>query len=591
MRSRLFTFAWLVRLCLVVWVGVVVSLVSGRGSSSYVSQSRTARRIERPAAHSFLGFQASPTTSWMQKTVTIPGASSTNALDFDYFVDSEQYWDFLNAYIDGVMVLHVSGPSQSGHDVVSVGAGTHTVKFEYLKDTSGDRGLDTAWVDNVMITANGGQVVSLDNFESRSYSAPGWTSGGYGSGWTVRSAAPDGGIRRPTADSFLGYTSGGQSSTIQRTASWPAGYSYNAFAFSYFVDSESCCDFLNVYVDGAVVFNVSGTQSGTKTISLSTGGTHTIMFEYKKDYSVDVGLDLARVGYVVFLTNDGAFEQHLFDGVQSGTTPNGWTSGGYGGGWVSSPVTPPLSFVSTQSVSPEPVADGILTKDGGDEYVFDTRIALPDYGASGLAADLSLEESDASSALFVAMRGNGCTTAQGGESGTLTLYLDAARTATLNTSTCGANNAAPSAEDRKMVVTYSISPGGTLATASVVQYQGNCTGGGSGWVATSDPWPVTIGISEPQADQGFVHLEAKIVLHPASVSTSSVLSEKRMGFALVRQNTSGQLSQERFPRFDGAPPADGDVSTWETISFDDPQTAAMSSDGRVDVGPHNAMFK
>ena len=49
------------------------------------------RQLRRPTAHSFLGSQSGPTTSFTERTVVLPEAGQ---VEFDYFVDSELAHDF-----------------------------------------------------------------------------------------------------------------------------------------------------------------------------------------------------------------------------------------------------------------------------------------------------------------------------------------------------------------------------------------------------------------------------------------------------------------------------------------------------------------
>ena len=76
--------------------------------------------------------------------------------------------------------------------------------------------------------------------------------------------------------------------------------------FYWKVSSESCCDFLNLFVDGV---NQGGAISGAAGFVLRTvaiaSGSHTVEWRYSKDYSVSSGSDAAWVDQVLFTPSGG----------------------------------------------------------------------------------------------------------------------------------------------------------------------------------------------------------------------------------------------------------------------------------------------
>jgi len=64
-------------------------------------------------------------------------------------VSSEDGYDFLRFYIDGVEKGRWSGELDWQKVSYSVGEGTHTFTWTYLKDESESRGYDSAWIDDV----------------------------------------------------------------------------------------------------------------------------------------------------------------------------------------------------------------------------------------------------------------------------------------------------------------------------------------------------------------------------------------------------------------------------------------------------------
>lgn len=79
----------------------------------------------------------------------ITGDFTAGTVSFYYKVSSENSYDFLHFYIDGVEKNSWSGTvgwSQASYDV---SAGTHTLKWSYTKDGSQYGGSDCAWVDDI----------------------------------------------------------------------------------------------------------------------------------------------------------------------------------------------------------------------------------------------------------------------------------------------------------------------------------------------------------------------------------------------------------------------------------------------------------
>jgi hypothetical protein len=152
---------------------------------------RPARKgIARPAGHAFLGYQLNPTTSWIQRSITLP---TPGRIDVRFFVDSEVNYDFMRVYLNGNLAGQVSGRYRSGTISANVAlAGTYTLRIEYYKDTSVDVGLDLARVDFVRYLNTAGVAYMEENFDnepSGSLPVP-WTAGGTASGWKVGPVAP-----------------------------------------------------------------------------------------------------------------------------------------------------------------------------------------------------------------------------------------------------------------------------------------------------------------------------------------------------------------------------------------------------------------
>ncbi len=68
---------------------------------------------------------------------------------FDYLVSSEQYWDTLSFYVDGVLKQRWSGQVGWANFAFPLTAGWHTLEWSYVKDPSFSDGLDAGFIDNV----------------------------------------------------------------------------------------------------------------------------------------------------------------------------------------------------------------------------------------------------------------------------------------------------------------------------------------------------------------------------------------------------------------------------------------------------------
>jgi subtilisin family serine protease len=73
------------------------------------------------------------------------------AAAFDYRVSSEASWDFLEFYVDGVRRERWSGEVDWTRYSFAITAGQHTLEWRYTKDAANSLGLDTAFLDNVIL--------------------------------------------------------------------------------------------------------------------------------------------------------------------------------------------------------------------------------------------------------------------------------------------------------------------------------------------------------------------------------------------------------------------------------------------------------
>lgn len=82
-------------------------------------------------------------------------------LAFDWFVDSEDFFDYLEVRVDNEVIDAISGSVGWTNNAVVVGEGTHKIEFRYVKDITVSAGEDYGRIDNVVVTPLPGSVTSL----------------------------------------------------------------------------------------------------------------------------------------------------------------------------------------------------------------------------------------------------------------------------------------------------------------------------------------------------------------------------------------------------------------------------------------------
>ena len=96
------------------------------------------------------GIIAHSKQSWIETTVTGPGT-----LDFSWKVSSEQYRDYLELSLDGDNENYISGEVDWKAKSLIIEAGTHTIRWQYFKNSSVSEGADAGWVDKVSFVPDG----------------------------------------------------------------------------------------------------------------------------------------------------------------------------------------------------------------------------------------------------------------------------------------------------------------------------------------------------------------------------------------------------------------------------------------------------
>lgn len=88
------------------------------------------------------------TTSAIEVTIEVP---YKGIMGFDCRISSEKDYDFGRFYIDDVMMMETSGEHAWGYREFDISEGTHTYRWEYVKDSNYDDGEDAFYLDNVKL--------------------------------------------------------------------------------------------------------------------------------------------------------------------------------------------------------------------------------------------------------------------------------------------------------------------------------------------------------------------------------------------------------------------------------------------------------
>ena len=319
-------------------------------------------------------------TTWAEVAVTGPCI-----VTFQWKISSELY-DRLHCYLDGVETVSSISGENTDWAMVSLtveSAGSHKVKFDYIKDYSTSKGSDCGWVKDftvheshvLTLNANGGTVKTSEQLAGDGLAAgrlpePVWSGGEYVfTGWFT---AASGGTRVTkdtiiTSDMALyahwveapfSETGGAAPWLIDADGNWRSGaVSYWERSWSEVTVTAPCVvtfkwktsssnynhHKLSCYLDGSEIDEspISGTMSDWKTVTLavSGSGSRVVKFEYYKSNGTPEGEDCGWVKdftvheshVLTFNANGGTVktsEQLAGDGLAAGRLPEPVWSGG-----------------------------------------------------------------------------------------------------------------------------------------------------------------------------------------------------------------------------------------------------------------------
>lgn len=234
-------------------------------------------------------------------------------ISFDYLVSTEEYFDVLRLYLNDELVFEASGDEQGQWQnsvallPTSNSPDLNVVRFEYVKDGFFASGLDLVAIDNLKFLHRSEVIVSSLGYLMVPTAIEFSTAlglGGEAVNWFVNGG--QWGLQDEYAlhgsAAASGVTTPDGRALLMMTVNDPA---VTGISFGYLVSSEEDYDFLNVYINGELVFSVSGENEflkfERKAIAYSSGAVKEVIFEYQKDGSVSSGLDLAVIDSVALL--------------------------------------------------------------------------------------------------------------------------------------------------------------------------------------------------------------------------------------------------------------------------------------------------
>jgi len=205
-------------------------------------------------------------------------------LSFWYKTSSEERYDELEFFVDGVAQGAWSGETSWAQYRQILEPGAHTLEWRYSKDSSLSIGSDKAWIDDVAIVpVTVMSTMTTFDFEGAATLPAGFTTSG-DANWTTTTTMPHGG------------TQAAQSGAISNSQTTSLNYSVMAAGgsmvrFWYRTSSESTYDSLEFYIDSVRQDAWSGENAWTQVSYPLAAGMRTLEWRYEKDGSLARGSD------------------------------------------------------------------------------------------------------------------------------------------------------------------------------------------------------------------------------------------------------------------------------------------------------------
>jgi hypothetical protein len=216
---------------------------------------------------------------------TISGAGTVS---FFWKVSSEDGYDFLEFFIDGVLQDQISGLVDWHQMMYTISdSGPHILEWRYVKDYSVSGGDDSGWID-LMEWSNGTQPPSDPLSEALDTSLS-FTTDGDADWFSQTSVAYFDGDAAQSGEIL-----DEQESLIQTTVEG-AG----TLSFFWKVSSEVGYDYLEFFIDGVLQDKISGSVDWNQmSYTITDPGLHVLDWRYVKDKGVSSGSDSGWIDQV-----------------------------------------------------------------------------------------------------------------------------------------------------------------------------------------------------------------------------------------------------------------------------------------------------
>ncbi len=230
-------------------------------------------------------------SSWVETVVTGP-----LEVKFWWKISAEYQYDTLSFTVNGTQVGTSISWEQDWIQVThTVGAGQHTLRWTYARDSTGGGGQNKAWLDSFTTVVPPITVALPEALDTSLTLTTGGNAVWRGIGPTPSHDGVDAAVSGDIGNS--------QQSWMETTVTGPGTLTY-----WWKVSSESGYDYLEFYRNSALQ---TGRISGNVDWQLKTytipAGTQTLRWRYMKDNIFDGGLDLAWVDQVVWTPDAATF--------------------------------------------------------------------------------------------------------------------------------------------------------------------------------------------------------------------------------------------------------------------------------------------
>jgi carboxypeptidase D len=167
------------------------------GNANWITSTSSVHSGYRAAKAGTIGDSQS---TWMTRNAL------AGPLSFWYRVRSEPGADYFNFYIDGVQQVHKAGSWPWVQYSTTLAAGSHVLKWEYIKDASVAGWEDTAWVDDLVLNGDATTWTDIIALTPVGAMSTPWTPTVPGTAYKVRVRPYSGGSYGPWDESNATFT-------------------------------------------------------------------------------------------------------------------------------------------------------------------------------------------------------------------------------------------------------------------------------------------------------------------------------------------------------------------------------------------------